>query len=252
MAIRTNALAVPGLTVFCLIAGYFVGSSEWGNLSYLTSPDSNQQQALSCPKPFIPPPKRAQIGSLLEQEGMKVGLELGVQKGIFAEETLRQWSGCERYVLVDLWSHQEHYKDLANVDNNAHDNNYLQAMAAVKPFQEKVKIEVCRNFTSVCVDQFEDESFDYIYVDARHDFKGVYEDMVAYWPKLKPGGLYAGHDYVEQRHVGRQVWTENYDGTIDETRTVVRGAVNKFASEIGRQLIVTYEDRMWWTWLMRK
>jgi hypothetical protein len=30
----------------------------------------------------------------------------------------------------------------------------------------------------------------------RHDYCGVMEDLVAYWPKLRSGGIIAGHDYV--------------------------------------------------------
>ena len=33
-------------------------------------------------------------------------------------------------------------------------------------------------------------------MDARHDFKGVAADLEAYWPKLKTGGIFAGHDYI--------------------------------------------------------
>ncbi len=42
----------------------------------------------------------------------------------------------------------------------------------------------------------------------------------------------AGHDYMTQAEVskidGYQKWTVNFDGTIDETGTVTRGAVDTF------------------------
>lgn len=39
--------------------------------------------------------------------------------------------------------------------------------------------------------------FDFIYLDARHDYDGIKEDLEAWWPLLKVGGLYSGHDFVE-------------------------------------------------------
>jgi hypothetical protein len=31
----------------------------------------------------------------------------------------------------------------------------------------------------------------------RHDYCGVAEDLEAYWPKLRSGGIFAGHDYID-------------------------------------------------------
>ena len=104
------------------------------------------------------------------------------------------WTNCTEYHLVDLWGHQENYEDVANVDQASQEKIYQLAMRDLEEYKDK--IHVCRNYTSVCVNNYDDEYFDYIYVDARHDFKGVWEDLVAYWPKLKVGGIMAGHDYV--------------------------------------------------------
>jgi len=42
-------------------------------------------------------------------------------------------------------------------------------------------------FSSEAVDLFLNESLDWIYIDARHDYTGVSEDLRLYWPKLRPG-----------------------------------------------------------------
>ena len=42
-----------------------------------------------------------------------------------------------------------------------------------------------------------DASLDLAYIDARHDYDGVSEDLAAWWPKICPGGLLAGHDFDE-------------------------------------------------------
>ena len=203
---------------------------------------------------------RDDFGHILEKEKFKIGVELGVQRGHFAEKTLSGWHGCERYVLVDLWAKQKNYIDLAN--NYDHARIKKEALHRMKPFREKgVNIEVCHNYTSSCVGNYEDGTFDYIYVDARHDFKGVYIDIVEWWSKLRVGGIMAGHDYVTQFEGPQtgQDWTRNFDGTIDETHSVVKGAVDKFAQE--NNLIINTgsgetsdwpRNTYWPSWAIRK
>lgn len=42
---------------------------------------------------------------------------------------------------------------------------------------------------------FEDESIDFCFIDANHTYEFVKRDIAAYLPKMKKGGIMAGHDY---------------------------------------------------------
>ena len=46
------------------------------------------------------------------------------------------------------------------------------------------------------------ESLDFVYIDARHDYCAMMEDLEAYWPLVTPGGILAGHDYMSSPEVG--------------------------------------------------
>ena len=50
---------------------------------------------------------------------------------------------------------------------------------------------------------FKKGAYDFVYLDARHDYKGVVADLNAYWPLLRRGGIMAGHDYIWATEGGR-------------------------------------------------
>lgn len=41
---------------------------------------------------------------------------------------------------------------------------------------------------------YADASLDFVWIDASHATQPVYDDLDAWWPKVKPGGIIAGHD----------------------------------------------------------
>ena len=44
--------------------------------------------------------------------------------------------------------------------------------------------------------QFQDNSVDLVYIDGDHQREGVQLDVDLWWPKIKPGGILAGHDFI--------------------------------------------------------
>ena len=59
----------------------------------------------------------------------------------------------------------------------------------------QTKVELIKDYSYNVVDQFEDNSFDFIYIDGAHDYESVKKDIDLYAPKLKTFGILAGHDY---------------------------------------------------------
>ena len=47
------------------------------------------------------------------------------------------------------------------------------------------------------VHHFKDESLDFVFIDANHEYEEVKKDIELWYPKVKKGGIFAGHDYSD-------------------------------------------------------
>lgn len=52
---------------------------------------------------------------------------------------------------------------------------------------------------------YEDNSLDFVFIDANHAYPFVKQDIEAWYPKVKRGGLLAGHDYTSHKGVKKAV-----------------------------------------------
>lgn len=55
-----------------------------------------------------------------------------------------------------------------------------------------------RGRSDVMCHKLEDNYFQMIFIDAAHDYESVKADLNNFYPKLKSGGIFAGHDYGEK------------------------------------------------------
>lgn len=195
--------------------------------------------------------KREETGTVMEAEEFTSFIEIGVQSGLFAEKVLSKWPSVKEYIGVDLWAQQSEYEDGANVDNNQQQNLYLETTNRLKQFQPRVNVTLLRDYSTKASALIPDESIDFIYVDARHDYDAVREDIYHYWHKLKPCGILGGHDFVDNDFVR----TQGQDWSIGEgykrsDSKAVKSAVKEFARFVKRELVITQEE--WPSWYLRK
>ena len=112
-----------------------------------------------------------------------VGAEIGVSGGNYSYKILAE-SQLSHLFSVDLWKvGSAEYSQL----------QYLKACNKLAEFRTRVSL--IRQPSPEAASIFNNNYFDFIYIDAGHTYKAVTNDIAAWWPKLKPGGIFAGHDY---------------------------------------------------------
>ena len=78
-------------------------------------------------------------------------------------------------------------------------NEFMQNMSAFKG--KGVRLNINRNPSVVAASMFADESVDFVFIDGAHDEISVFNDISAWYSKVKPGMVIAGHDY-QHHHWG--------------------------------------------------
>lgn len=181
---------------------------------------------------------RGEIPFLLNARGLTgIGAEIGVKHGQFSEYLLSHWRGRLLY-SVDPWREfgREEYKDEDNVPQREQDRNYEITRNRLARFGERS--EILRMTSDEAARRIPDHALDFVYLDARHDYASVKEDIGLWFPKIKPGGVLAGHDYLE--------------GKIGDTVFGVKPAVDEFASAKGLRLYVTVREPVYKSWMVFK
>ena len=138
---------------------------------------------------------RNQLPEMLNSLGLNgVGVEIGVCEGVFSKKILDTWKGQKLY-LIDSWRHIPNSIDFLNTDNNGQLNAMAQTFMKIYDYGSKAVM--IRENSVEASNLFADESLDFCYIDASHDYINVKGDLHAWYPKIKSGGVVAGHDYVD-------------------------------------------------------
>lgn len=69
---------------------------------------------------------------------------------------------------------------------------------ALKNLEKFENVTLIRSDSAKAANLFSDSSVEFVFVDAGHEFKMVKNDILSWYPKIKPGGIIAGHDYSDE------------------------------------------------------
>ena len=176
----------------------------------VAEPSAARNKKAPCPAPIRTLKKKGEIPLVLQEEDMRVGVEIGVFRGGFSNWVLSNWPACTKYYMVDLWSAQDNYRQMDNATTSKNLERMEEARRNVARFGTKAVL--VRKSSVEAAAQFEDASIDFVYLDARHTYDAVMEDLEAWWPKVRPGGIVAGEDYMDAEEVWRMTATCDWEG----------------------------------------
>ena len=148
---------------------------------------------------------------LFKELGFKAGAEIGVLQGKYSKVLCRAIPELKLY-SIDAWRDYRPYGDFRGQEK--FDVIYEEVKTRLAPYN----CEVIRKLSMDAVKDFEDESLDFVFIDANHAFEYVTEDIAGLSKKVRKGGIVSGHDFFRSggrmRHINVkdvvQAWTYSH------------------------------------------
>jgi len=152
------------------------------------------------------------------------GAELGVAGGSFSDEILRHCPAVTLLWSIDRWS--DHHSVL----------EYWSAADRLAVHGTRSRVRRC-TFTEAAA-MIPDGALSWCFIDGyAHTGQEGGQTFEEWWPKLRPGGIFAGHDY----HPDWPATQQTVDAFVDR-HGLVLGRTQEYARERGE----------WPSWWVRK
>jgi hypothetical protein len=178
------------------------------------------------------------------------GAEIGSFKGLYAKEILNIWTG--KLYLVDVWRELSllEYADSSN--QKQYKNIIIDCCDSIKGCEDRCFM--LRSDSQNGSELFDDESLDFVYIDANHRYEYVKQDISLWYPKVRKGGIVAGHDYLKldwyadksyaNHPKDKHIWTDKDNNNIYDNYAGefgVNPAVDEFCAQYNYELNLTEE-----------
>jgi SAM-dependent methyltransferase len=163
--------------------------------------------------------------NIVEGLGREVvtGVEVGVWRGELSEALLRQYPKLG-LVMVDPWLPNE--DDPITLQHDIREAQEIALARTAFAADRRTMLETTSLNAAAGLSNFR---FDFVFIDACHQYRFVKEDIQAWWPLVKPGGILCGHDYRQNK---RKDW-----GVVQ--------AVDEFAASYNRE-VIKMPGNVWW------
>lgn len=185
---------------------------------------------------YVPAAGRLELANLFSELNFKVGAEIGVQYGNYTELLCKTIPGLKLYG-IDSWTAYKGYVDIrGSQDQSKHDQNYERARERTAAYD----CTLIKKYSTDASLDFANQSLDFVYIDGNHDFLHCTED-IAYWlPKIRVGGIIAGHDYARINNSHLRL----------HCKDVVRGWTAAYG--INPWFVLTKDNSPNWMWFIKE
>jgi predicted O-methyltransferase YrrM len=139
----------------------------------------------------IPNVGRAQLAELFRELGYTRGVEVGTEAGKYAETLCKANPGLQ-LTCVDVWQTYDGYRDYDGREKLLYDYYYAAGLR-LAPYN----VDFVRAYSMDAVINYANNSLDFVYIDANHEWPYVTQDIYYWARKVRPGGIVAGHDFYQ-------------------------------------------------------
>jgi hypothetical protein len=135
---------------------------------------------------------RTQFPELLEHLRLKGdAVEVGCAECRNAKVLISHPAITKLY-MIDAWRQLDQSGD-GGYEESWHSNNWKECHERVEPWKEKAVF--LKGMSHTMIKEIPDDSLIFSYIDGDHSFGGCLSDLLNIYPKVKPGGVIALHDY---------------------------------------------------------
>jgi hypothetical protein len=122
--------------------------------------------------------------------------EIGVWEGEFSKLILDK-EPSELH-LIDPWKYMPEFGDRCYGKRQGTNQEKLDKIYnnVLSKFSNNSAVTIHRFSSTEAATKLPEKHFDFIYIDANHNFEYVLADIVSYLPKLKDDGIMIGDDYI--------------------------------------------------------
>jgi len=121
-----------------------------------------------------------------------------------------------KFDCVDTWEGSAEHANEESVKEKNLYNIFLENINPVKHIINPIKLS-----SMEAANLYSDNSLDFVFIDASHDYENVKNDILAWFPKVKTNGIIAGHDYDDhwsgvKKAVNEFIQNNNYKLSIEQ------------------------------------